>query len=371
MLLSWAPLIEWPNGALLVVSILRVTVTYSQNMELPQKTQKTQEKCPASVMHVPNPVRLLFLSAGNARALGLSWGFGLAVVLLFLAFSVPLVDLMQFAVGSDLYSHIVLIPFISLYLVWLRRAHLAALIPSRSAVEIAPRAPTCSRRIARYLAGGFSLLGALALIPSAFAAINGTVLGDLDQLAGTTLAFLLLFFVVCSLFITHAALASCLFPLAFLLFAVPFPHFVQSWVETLLLHGSTAVAMVCFQFYDTPVLSHQLVFQLPGFVLEVAPQCSGIHSTLVLLITSLLAGHLFLRNNGKRAALALAVLPVALVRNGVRVFVIGQMCVDGGPAMIHSSIHRNGGPLFFALSLAPLFLLLFVLWKSEQRKVNH
>src|SRR5262249_56535760 len=33
-----------------------------------------------------------------------------------------------------------------------------------------------------------------------------------------------------------------------------------------------------------------LVFDLPGFSLEVAPECSGIHSTLVLFITSLLAG---------------------------------------------------------------------------------
>jgi hypothetical protein len=37
-----------------------------------------------------------------------------------------------------------------------------------------------------------------------------------------------------------------------------------------------------------------------------------------------------------------------------------------GPEMIHSPIHRQGGPVFFALSLMPFFLLLIVLWKSDQ-----
>ena len=346
-------------------------MSYSQNMELPQKTQKTQEKSPASVLCLPNPVRPFSPNDDVAGALGLSWRFGLTVALLLLAFSLPLIDLVRYAAGSDLYSHIVIIPFISLYLVWLRRKQLAALMQSRSAMEIAGHALTRSRTFTRSLAGALAFLSALALVPSVFAAINGTAIAQLDHLAAMTLAFLLLFYAICSLFITRTTLASCFFPLAFLLFAVPFPVFLQSAIETLLQHGSAAVALACFQFYGTPVLSHQLVFQLPGFVLEVAPQCSGIHSTLVLLITSLVTGHLFLRGTWKRTALALAVPPVALLRNGIRIFVIGQMCVDGGPEMIHSPVHRHGGPFFFALSLAPLFLLLFLLWKSERNARNH
>jgi hypothetical protein len=35
--------------------------------------------------------------------------------------------------------------------------------------------------------------------------------------------------------------------------------------------------------------------------------------------------------------------------------------------MIDSIIHRRGGPFFFALSLVPLLLLLWWLWRQEQR----
>jgi exosortase/archaeosortase family protein len=100
--------------------------------------------------------------------------------------------------------------------------------------------------------------------------------------------------------------------------------------------------------------------------MEVAPQCSGIHSSVALFIISLLAGYLFLRLRWKRATLALAVIPLALLRNGFRVFTIGQLCVHVGPEMINSNLHRHGGPLFFVLSLVPFFLLLFFLMKSDR-----
>jgi exosortase/archaeosortase family protein len=60
------------------------------------------------------------------------------------------------------------------------------------------------------------------------------------------------------------------------------------------------------------------------------------------------------------------VIPLAILRNGFRVFTIGELCIHVGPHMINSPIHRKGGPLFFALSLIPLFLLLVVLQKSER-----
>ena len=111
---------------------------------------------------------------------------------------------------------------------------------------------------------------------------------------------------------------------------------------------------------------HGLIFQLPGFSMEVAPQCSGIHSSLALFITSLLAGYFFLRSRWKRATLAVAVIPLAMLRNGFRVFTIGELCVHIGPEMINSYIHHHGGPFFFVLSLVPFFLLLYFLMRSDR-----
>jgi exosortase/archaeosortase family protein len=47
-----------------------------------------------------------------------------------------------------------------------------------------------------------------------------------------------------------------------------------------------------------------------------------------------------------RAILALAVIPIGIVRNALRILTIGLLCVHFGPDMIHSVIHRKGGPLY-------------------------
>jgi exosortase/archaeosortase family protein len=63
--------------------------------------------------------------------------------------------------------------------------------------------------------------------------------------------------------------------------------------------------------------------------------------------------------------LALSVIPLAILRNGFRIFVIGMLCVHVDRGMINSWVHRKGGPLFFALSLLPFFALLLWLRRSE------
>jgi len=81
-----------------------------------------------------------------------------------------------------------------------------------------------------------------------------------------------------------------------------------------------------------------------------------------------LAGYLFLSTPWKRAILVGVVLPLGILRNAFRIFTIGQLCVRIGPEMFDSPLHRRGGPLFFALSLVPLLLLLWYFAKSDARR---
>jgi exosortase C (VPDSG-CTERM-specific) len=147
---------------------------------------------------------------------------------------------------------------------------------------------------------------------------------------------------------------------------VPFPMIFRGLIETALQQGSASVADVLFTISNTPEARTGLVFSLPGINLEVAPECSGIHSTVALFITSLLAGYYFLKRPWKRWVICLAVVPLALLRNGFRVYVIGEMCVHIGPEMINSVVHRHGGPLFFLLSLIPFFYLIKYLRKGDR-----
>ncbi len=118
---------------------------------------------------------------------------------------------------------------------------------------------------------------------------------------------------------------------------------------------------------STSVVRHGATFELTGIVLEVAQECSGIRSSLVLFIASVLASHLCLRTTWRRVALVALVIPLGILRNGLRIVTIGLLSVHVSPDMIHGAIHRRGGPVFFALSLVPLFLLLWWLRRQELR----
>ena len=288
--------------------------------------------------------------AGSARQLR---SFGLATLVLALCFGIPLWDLIWFAAGSELYSYILLIPFISLYLVWLKRGSF----------------PTCSQP-ARKAAAGFLTAGTVVIIAYWLVLRPRLKLVEDDYLAVMMISFLLFFFGAGCLFLGREILRAAAFPLGFLVFMVPLPAVAVRGIDSFLQYGSAVVAQGFFRLSDTPFFENGLVFQLPGITIQIGPECSGIHSSLVLFLTSLVAGHLFLRSPWKRGILALAVLPLGLLRNGFRVFVIGQLCIHIGPEMIHSPIHRDGGPVFFALVMVPFFLILFLLRRSEQLRAG-
>jgi exosortase len=163
-------------------------------------------------------------------------------------------------------------------------------------------------------------------------------------------------------------MAAAAFPIAFLIFIVPFPERIVEWLETASMLASTNAAHLFFLLSGTPVLRDGTVFHLPGIVFEVAQECSGIRSSWALFMTSLVASHLFLKSPWRQTVFVAFVIPLGILRNGFRILVIGLLCVHVGPNMIHSIIHTQGGPVFFALSLFPLFLLLWWLRSCERSR---
>ena len=275
--------------------------------------------------------------------------FVLATLSLVLVFAKPLWDLMQFARHSEFHSYILLIPFISAYLAWLRKGSF----------------PICSEP-ARKAARKFLLAGTVVLAAYWLFLRSRFKLAEDDYLAVMMLSFLLFFLGICSRLLGKEMLRACAFPLGLLIFMVPIPAFAMPSIDSFLQHGSAAAAQGFFSLSGTPFLRSGLTFQLPGIPIQVARECSGIQSSMVLLITGLVAGYLFLRRPRNRALLALFMIPLGLLRNGFRVFTIGEMCVHIGPQMIDSPIHHKGGPIFFALSLIPLFIVLVVFQRSER-----
>src|SRR5688500_12729970 len=68
-------------------------------------------------------------SAAEADLRPLLLRFGVCVALLTACFVRPLSDLVRYALRYDLYSHVLLIPLVSVYIAWLGRDRLRAATP--------------------------------------------------------------------------------------------------------------------------------------------------------------------------------------------------------------------------------------------------
>jgi len=277
--------------------------------------------------------------------------FALFALILGICYAQPLFELVRQAVSASLYSHVVLIPAISAYLVWTQRRRLP------KGVSGSPRA-AC-----------FPLLaGAVMVATNSALRLRGWQPAGDDSLCLLMVSFLSFLTGGLLWFLGAKMLRAVAFPFAFLIFIVPLPTVALHAIEVFFQHTSAEAANLFLLLSGMTYDREGQVFRLPGITLQVAEECSGIRSSLVLFITSLLAGHLFLKAPWRKAALTLLVIPLGIVRNGFRIFVISLLCVQVSPDMINSAIHRQGGPLFFALSLVPFFLVSLWLRNSERRR---
>ena len=161
------------------------------------------------------------------------------------------------------------------------------------------------------------------------------------------------------------AFRAATFPLLFLFFMVPIPGWLLDRIILLLQKGSANVAFLLLKASHIPVSSQGLVLSLPRFDIEVATDCSGIRSSLLLLVVTLVLGHLFLRSNWRKSLLALLVLPIAVAKNGVRIFGLSALATAADPSFLHGYLHRYAGIPSFALALGGVMLLVWRLQESE------
>lgn len=274
-------------------------------------------------------------------------GLASSVAVLSLLFVRPLTQLLDVALQNNLHSYIPLIPVISAYLLY-----------------------TQTRTVGSYHTsiGGAATLAAagVAALVALFQFANRLSVND--DLSLSILAYVSFIGASGFLFVGSDRMRAAAFPVAFLVFLVPLPDVAVNWLELQLVAASADAAALLFTWTGTPLFRQGTVLTLPGMVLEVAQECSGIRSTVVLFITSVMASNLFLHSTWRRIALIAIVIPLAIVRNAFRILVIGLLCVYVGPHMADSFIHHRGGPIFFALSLVPLSF--FLLWLRRHDRVD-
>lgn len=158
---------------------------------------------------------------------------------------------------------------------------------------------------------------------------------------------------------------ACAFPLLFLLWLVPIPAVLLNHVVYFLQVGSAAVARVLLTVSGLSVRQNGTVLAVPGLTVEIAKECSSIRSSLMLVVTATVMAHLFLRTLGGKAVVSMVAIPLALVKNGLRVSTLVALAVYLNPAILNGRLHHQGGIIFFVLAIILLAVLLWFVSRIE------
>jgi exosortase len=249
------------------------------------------------------------------------------------------------SLSHDDASYLVLIPFISAWVLFVER-HKIFLDLSYDKV----------------FGGSFLFLAGCAALASRLARGGSSL--DLE-LSGYILSLVLLWVAGFTLLFGKAASKAGYFPLLFLFLMVPPPNFLLDHVIYLLQAGSAWITGAIFDLLGVPVLREGFVFHLARVNIEVAKECSGIRSSMALLLLALLVAHFRLRSFWKKVLFLACGLFMMILKNGIRIVSLTLLAMHVDPSFLYGKLHHQGGIVFFLLSLLLLAPLLWLLQRGE------
>jgi exosortase len=156
-------------------------------------------------------------------------------------------------------------------------------------------------------------------------------------------------------------------PVGLLMLSIPLPVVVLNELALPLQLRASRMGAALLQLRDVPVALTGNVINIPGHQLFVTEACSGLRSLTALLSLGLLLGGLWLRRPWLRLLLLVLAILVAIVVNGVRVFLTGFLVYFVSPAMGEGFMHSTEGWLLFVVSLGVLGIATWGLGALESR----
>lgn len=227
---------------------------------------------------------------------------------------------------SDTFAHAVLVPPISLWLVWRRRAALLATTPVPTPWLLAPMAAVA----------GVWLLGDLA-------GVNAVT-----QLCATALLVLAVPAVL-----GLAAARQIAFPLAFLFFMVPLGEFLIP----VMMEGTADFTVAAVRLSGVPVYREGLNFVIPTGSWSVVEACSGVRYLIASFMVGTLFAYLNYSSATRRWVFVLMSLLVPVVANWLRAYMIVMLGHVSGNTVAVGVDHLIYGWLFFGLVIGVMFVV--------------
>src|SRR5580658_1650140 len=265
----------------------------------------------------------------------LGWGaLAFALVVAFIPFANVLLGLFAVWNREPEYSHSILIPFISLFLIWRQR-------------DVLTRTP---------FKGSWSgvalvLVGVLMWIVAELSTIY--VIAQY--------AFLIVLYGLVLALAGWQVFRRLLMPLLILIFIIPLPAFFANTLSLRLQLLSSQLGVAVIRLFGISVYLDGNVIDLGTYKLQVAEACNGLRYLFPLMTLAFVVAYLFRAAVWKRVLLFLASIPIAVLMNSLRIGLIGVTVEHWGVKMAEGVLHDFEGWVVFMFSLIVLLLLAAVL----------
>jgi exosortase len=233
-------------------------------------------------------------------------------------------------------SHGILVPIISVFLIWQKRKEL-----SREKI-------------------GSSAWGAVILIVS----ICLYIIAYAGAIAVVSRAMIVFSLMGLILFNFGRRIFSIIaFPLFYLIFMVPVPESIYTLVAFPLQLFATKISAFLINAFSIPVLREGNMLYFANTQLEVAEACSGLRSMTSYIMLSFLFAYMMKKSWRNRILIILSAIPLALITNIIRVTGTGILAHFYGDRAARSFLHEFSGLAVFALGFMMLLGLYGVLNK--------
>jgi EpsI family protein len=241
--------------------------------------------------------------------------------------------------SSPMYSYGVLIPVISLYLVWSRRERLRGLEAGPSHKAGWPVLATGLAALVIGKAGGVIVVQELSLIPT----IAGVVL----------------------LVLGWPFLKALWAPIAYLIFMIPVWDGLTERLHAPFQNFSAENGLWLLQMVGIPAHRDGVFLELPHLTLEVARACSGVNYLIAILAIGFPLAVLYVRGWGRKTILLCSAVAVAIAANSLRVALIGILAYYEVGSPLHGPFHVLQGLFVSMVGYGALFGGLWVLSRGR------
>jgi exosortase len=264
--------------------------------------------------------------------------FLVLLALWFIAFIPVYPSMVQTWLNHSDNSHGILVPLVSLCLIWQRKENLKTVKISNSNWG----AVILLISMGLYL---LSYTGAVAVVSRAM------IVSSLIGLVIFTLG--------------KAFFALLAFPLLFLFFMVPVPDSILGLVSLPLQLFATKVSTFFLQALSIPAYREGNMLYFAKTQLEIAEACSGIRSIMSFGMLSFIFAYMMDKIWWKRIVLVLSTIPLALFANIVRVTGTGILAHFYGDKVARGFLHEFSGLAVFGFGFVLLLLEFIMLNKIK------